>query len=81
MTSAFAQNEAASPYPATARHAVTDRFVGSAGLRTVTDDYRWLESLDDPAVKDWVVQQNAATRRVLDAMPSRNATGALIIML
>jgi prolyl oligopeptidase len=40
---------------------------------TVTDDYRWLENFDDPAVKQWADAQNAAARKVLDALPDRDA--------
>ncbi len=58
-------------YPATARRPATDTYAGSAGPVKVVDDYRWLESLDDPVVKDWVTLQNTATRRALDALPSR----------
>ncbi len=65
--------EAGSRYPATAKRPVSDEFKGVSSSRTVVDDYRWLETLDDPAVKDWVTLQNTATRRILDAMPSRNA--------
>ena len=36
----------------------------------VTDDYRWLEAADD-AVAAWTDAQNAHTRGVLDASPSR----------
>ena len=58
---------AATGYPATAKRPVTDTFIGTTGPRKVGEDYRWLESLDDPAVKDWVTLQNTATRRYLDA--------------
>ena len=63
----------ASAYPDTPKRPVTDTYVGTTGPHRVTDDYRWLEALDDPAVKDWVTLQNTATRRVLDAMPARAA--------
>jgi len=39
----------------------------------VTDDYRWLENFDDPAVKQWADAQNAAARAFLDALPAREA--------
>ena len=61
----------AAAYPATPKRAVTDTYTGADGPQKVVDDYRWLESLDDPAVKDWVTLQNTATRRVLDALPQR----------
>ena len=33
--------------------------------------YQWMEDLDAPAVKQWVEQENAITRKVLDALPQR----------
>jgi len=55
--------------PATARHPVTDKYHDVA----VTDDYRWLEDMSDPAVKKWVGEQNRYTRKYLDAIRSRAA--------
>ncbi|WP_022683287.1 prolyl oligopeptidase family serine peptidase [Sphingobium bisphenolivorans] len=39
----------------------------------VADPYRWLEGdlRTDPAVQAWVGQENALTRRVIDALPGR----------
>jgi prolyl oligopeptidase len=39
----------------------------------VADPYRWLENdlRTDPAVRDWVAQENALTRQTLDALPGR----------
>ena len=53
----------------TAKKPVTDTY----GKVTVTDDYRWLENFDDPAVKQWAAAQNAAARAFLDALPDRDA--------
>jgi len=39
----------------------------------VTDDYRWLENFDDPAVKQWAGGENATARTFLDALPNRDA--------
>jgi prolyl oligopeptidase len=39
----------------------------------VADPYRWLEKADDPEVQAWTAQQNAAMRKVLDAVPGRQA--------
>ena len=39
----------------------------------VTDPYRWLEESDSPEVRAWTDQQNAHTRRSLDALPGREA--------
>ncbi len=55
--------------PATAKHAVTDQYQGVK----VTDDYRWLENWDDPAVKQWNADQNARSREYLDQLPARPA--------
>ena len=40
------------------------------GVRVV-DDYRWLEDQNDPAVRQWVDQQNRYTRSMLDRVPVR----------
>ena len=39
----------------------------------VRDPYRWLEKepRDDPAVRDWVGQENRLTRRYIDGLPGR----------
>src|SRR3546814_4009149 len=36
--------------------------------------YRWLENdlRGDPAVRDWVAQENALTRRFIDGLPGRD---------
>ncbi len=53
--------------PPTERKAVVDEYHGIP----IADDYRWLEDGDAPAVRAWCDTQNAATRGVLDALPSR----------
>ena len=55
--------------PATPRQPVTDDVQGVK----VSDDYRWLENWDDPAVKQWSAAQNARTREYLDHLPARDA--------
>ena len=60
-------------YPESARKSVTDTYQGTRGAVSVSEDYRWLESLSDPAVKDWVAAQNATTRSAIDALPQRAA--------
>ena len=52
----------------TPKKPVTDTY----GKVKVTDDYRWLENFDDPAVKQWAAKQNAAARAFLDALPDRD---------
>ncbi|MBX3201564.1 MAG: S9 family peptidase [Labilithrix sp.] len=39
----------------------------------VPDPYRWLEDSDSAEVKSWTDAQNAHTRKVLDAIPGREA--------
>jgi prolyl oligopeptidase len=67
--SAFGQNSSVPKPPATPKHAVTDEYQGVK----VTDDYRWLENWDDPAVKQWSAAENARTREYLDHIPARPA--------
>jgi prolyl oligopeptidase len=55
--------------PDTPGHPVTDEYFGLK----VTDDYRWLENWDDPAVKQWSAAENARTREYLDHLPARAA--------
>lgn len=64
--------QSASPAPATSKHPVTDEYHGVK----VTEDYRWLENWDDPAVKQWSASQNSHARSYLDALPSRPAIKA-----
>src|SRR5215475_1614553 len=56
----------------TPKHPVTDEYQGVK----VTDDYRWLENWNDPAVKQWSAAQNARTRAYFDQSPSRPAIEA-----
>jgi prolyl oligopeptidase len=57
---------AAGPPVATPRRPVHDVYHGV----TVTDDYRWLEKGDDPAVRAWTEAQNKAARAFLDRSPA-----------
>jgi len=52
-------------YPPTPRKPVVDTY---HGVR-VTDDYRWLEDGNDPAVKAWDEAETRLARRFLDALP------------
>ena len=67
--SGFAQTASIPKPPDTPKHPVTDEYFGV----TVTDDYRWLENWDDPAVKQWSASENARTREYLDHLPARPA--------
>src|SRR5271167_3510270 len=53
--------------PASPKKPVTDEY----GTFKIIDDYRWLESAADPAVKQWSDQQNSRTRYYLDHLPQR----------
>ncbi len=46
--------------------------------RWYPDPYAWMERLDDPQTTAWVAAQEAATRRVLDAVPDRDRLRALV---
>src|SRR5258707_3336048 len=54
------------PLPETPRKAVTDIHHGVA----VTDEYRWLEKTDPPAVRKWIEAQNRHARAALDRLPA-----------
>jgi len=55
--------------PSTPKQPVTDEYFDTK----VTDDYRWLENWDDPAVKQWSAAENARTRAYFDHLTSRPA--------
>lgn len=55
--------------PTTEKKPVSDQYFDVA----ITDNYRWLENFEDPAVKNWNTEQNAYTRHLVDAIPARNA--------
>ncbi len=48
--------------PATPKKPVTDEYHGVK----VTDNYRWLDNMEDPAVKQWIEAQNKYSRGQLD---------------
>ena len=64
LASAAVQNAASGP-PSAARKPATDRYFGVE----ITDDYRWLEDGNDPAVRAWSEAQNGWARSVLDGLP------------
>ncbi len=39
----------------------------------VPDPYRWMEDLNSPEVQEWIAEENALTRSLLDAIPGREA--------
>jgi len=54
-------------FPPTEKRPVVDEYYGIK----VVDDYRWLDDLDDPAVRRWNDDQNRYTRARLDQFRSR----------
>ncbi|MDO5677871.1 MAG: prolyl oligopeptidase family serine peptidase [Propionibacteriaceae bacterium] len=54
-------------YPQTRRDDLVETLHGIP----VADPYRWLEDADDPAVAEWVAEQQAFTEAALDELPSR----------
>ena len=55
------------PFPVTDKKPVVEEFFGTK----IVDDYRWLDNLDDPAVRQWNNAQNAYSRAWLDRVPFR----------
>jgi prolyl oligopeptidase len=55
------------PFPVTEKKLVSEDHFGTK----VIDPYRWLDNLDDPAVRRWNDAQNAYTRAYLDKIPFR----------
>jgi prolyl oligopeptidase len=53
--------------PATQQQPVTDNYFG----QQVVDPYRWLEDGNRPQTQQWVSQQLAYTRGILDKLPGR----------
>jgi len=55
-------------YPETVKKPVIDSIFG----KVVVDDYRWLEDVNNPQVKDWLKKQANLTNAILDNIPGRN---------
>ena len=62
-----ARTENLGPPPTTPKKPVVDVYHGVK----VSDDYRWLENWEDPAVRAWSDAQNNRTRAYLDALAAR----------
>jgi prolyl oligopeptidase len=54
-------------YPFAARIQHSDDYFGTK----VADPYRWMENLDSPQVKQWVLSENALSQPQLAALPQR----------
>ncbi len=66
---AYTQSPSIPGPPDTPKRPVTDEYQSTK----VTDDYRWLENWDDPAVRQWNAAENTRTREYLDHLPERAA--------
>jgi prolyl oligopeptidase len=55
--------------PTTRKNYVIDELHGTR----LVDPYRWLEASDSAEVRAWTEEQNAYTRRAIDAIPGRDA--------
>jgi prolyl oligopeptidase len=53
--------------PATPKRPVTDVYFGKA----IVDNYRWLEDVNSPEVKDWFKAQGDYTANVLNLLPAK----------
>jgi prolyl oligopeptidase len=67
-----AQSSTVPKPPDTPKRPVVDEYHGVK----VTDEYRWLENWDDPAVKEWSRVENARTREYFDHLPVYRAVQA-----
>lgn len=67
LLASLAKAQSAGPPPATPKKPVVDEYHGVK----VSDDYRWLENWDDPAVRAWSDGQNNRTRTYLDGLAVR----------
>ena len=64
-------------WSATPKKPVVDDYFGVK----ITDDYRWLEAGEDPAVQQWSDEQNGRARAYLDALPGRERLQARLTEL
>jgi prolyl oligopeptidase len=69
LSLAILASQAMAQIPATPSRPVEDRYHGE----TITDPYRWLETVSDPEVQTWMKAQAAYSKGVLSAIPGRGA--------
>ncbi|GAB3897337.1 prolyl oligopeptidase family protein [Spirosoma agri] len=69
MVSGCSQKSHESDPPATRQQPVTDTYFGKA----VVDNYRWLEDMNKPEVKDWFKAQGDHTNELLYQIPGRDS--------
>jgi prolyl oligopeptidase len=65
------------PYPDAPRGPQVDTYFG----QSVPDPWRWLETLDAPAVRQWVSAQNRVSQPYLEAIPAREPIRARMTQL
>jgi len=56
-------------FPPTTKKVVSDEYHGVK----VSEDYRWLEDVNDPAVRRWIDAQNQFSSSILEKIPARTA--------
>ena len=66
---AFGELSLAPKPPETRRDSVTENMHGV----TIADPYRWLENLDSPETRFWVVAEAHVAEHSLDKLPPRKA--------
>lgn len=69
FSNCFAQNTIT--YPIAIKKPVTDTFFKKY---MVTDNYRWMENLDDPTLKKWVDDENSIAEKFISKASLRNNT-------
>ncbi|MFI5145019.1 MAG: prolyl oligopeptidase family serine peptidase, partial [Ignavibacteria bacterium] len=57
-----------SSYPPSKRAPVTDDYFGTK----ITDNYRWMENMNDPDVQQWFKDQGEFSQNILDKIPGRD---------
>ena len=62
-------NQSGKNYPATDKKPVTESY----GDITVVDNYRWLDNLQDPPVRQWNDAQNVSSRKYFDGISCLHA--------
>jgi prolyl oligopeptidase len=62
-------------YPDSPKRPVENNYHGT----TVSEDYRWLEETGSKEVATWIAEQNALTRRLIDALPQHAAIKAELL--
>ncbi len=58
-----------SSYPATKRTPTVDDYYGTK----ITDNYRWLENMQDPDVQQWFKNQGDYSQNIIDKIPGRDS--------